>query len=864
MRKELIQKDVKGRICLLVVGMHRSGTSAVTGMLSRLGADSPKTLMPVTAENPRGYGESIALMDFHDRLLTSAGSNWYDFEPFNNEWSDSPVVESFAAELRDLVRTEFGELRLFVVKDPRISRFLPFWLRQLEVLNVMPRIVICLRNPLEVAASLNRRDDLSFTISLLLWLRHTLDAEATSRNLVRAVVRYEDVLTDWRGVANRLERDFSLHWPKCSGTVTSEINKFLSRSLRHHEVSEKQLLSRKDVVEWIKTVYPILADMGRHGTPASRFLRKMDDVKLQLDRVCLAFGPIFAERSETVAVARAATRELEAHVGNLSRLLAERKVKNAELEMSLAARTKEMEAKNAELEMSLAARTKEMEAKNAELEMSLAARTKEMEAKNAELEMSLRVRTKEMEAKNAELEMSLRVRTKEMEVKNAELEMSLRARTNEMEALKRSTSWVITVPLRRLGVASPALRHLGSVWKRCWWMLTLRFRGPLRRSGQAVALTENAQIRTSLGGAGRGEPTLESKQNALPLAECTSNALPGNFKILKTVPHFGLNDFNETPRTEDVKFSPSGRVLAVVATSGSIFLFAIETRSRSIHINQYAELHSTSLSSPHGIDFLSEDVIVVANRAAWVTFYRIPSVNAWQDRMVIEPIHEMGSVWFGSKGSTRLLGSRAVCCGPGAVRVHRKNLFVTCNKLSTVTVHPFQLQQGAIETGEGTVMAQAGLEIPDGVSLSYDGRLMAVSDHHHHRVVIYRCADNSQSCVLRDVDLHYPHGLCFDPTGRLLFVGDAGARNVHVFASKKWDKSINASTLKLSAVEPNAFRKTLECTAQQYRELEGGIKGIDIDPSGRIVATTCRHQTLRFFEMSVCVEKETSIGKVEV
>ena len=180
MRKELIQKDVKGRICLLVVGMHRSGTSAVTGMLSRLGADLPKTLMPVTAENPRGYGESIALMDFHDRLLTSAGSNWYDFEPFNNEWSDSPVVESFAAELRDLVRTEFGELRLFVVKDPRISRFLPFWLRQLEVLNVMPRIVICLRNPLEVAASLNRRDDLSFTISLLLWLRHTLDAEATS------------------------------------------------------------------------------------------------------------------------------------------------------------------------------------------------------------------------------------------------------------------------------------------------------------------------------------------------------------------------------------------------------------------------------------------------------------------------------------------------------------------------------------------------------------------------------------------------------------------------------------------------------------------------------------------------------------
>ena len=278
-------------MCLLVLGMHRSGTSAVTGMLSRLGADLPKTLMPANACNPQGYGESVPLREFHDRLLASAGSSWHDFAPFNKEWLDSPVAESFAAELRDLVTTEFDGSHLIVVKDPRISRFVPFWLKQLDALNIAPRIVICLRNPIEVAASLDRRDGLSLASSLLLWLRHMLDAEAATRTLVRAVVRYEDLLTDWRGIADRLALELSLHWPNCSDSVTRGIDKFLSRSLRHHETSEEQLLARKDIGEWTKIVYPILSYMGHKGTPAAPTLRKMDDVKRRLDSACLELLP---------------------------------------------------------------------------------------------------------------------------------------------------------------------------------------------------------------------------------------------------------------------------------------------------------------------------------------------------------------------------------------------------------------------------------------------------------------------------------------------------------------------------------------------------------------------------------------------
>jgi len=320
--------------------------------------------------------------------------------------------------------------------------------------------------------------------------------------------------------------------------------------------------------------------------------------------------------------------------------------------------------------------------------------------------------------------------------------------------------------------------------------------------------------------------------------------------MLKSVPHVVLNGPSlKAARTEDVKFSPTGRLLAVVATNGSIFLFAVDTCSRPIRIDRCTELRSTSLSAPHGIDFLSEDVVVVANRSGWVTFYRIPSVNAWEERMNVEPIHEMESVWFGRKGATRVLGERTIRCGPGSVRVRDQQLFVCCNNSNTVTVHGYQLQQGAIETSDGTVVAQAEVEIPDGVALSRYGRWMAVSDHHHHRVIVHRRADKTQPCVLRDVDLSYPHGLCFDPTGRVLYVADAGERYVHVFVSASgWDKSTDRSTFKILAVDADAFDRTRKSKPGPNSALEGGIKGIDVDPSGRIVATTCRHQTLRFFE----------------
>ena len=189
---------------LLVLGMHRSGTSAVTRILSLLGADLPKTLMGPSPFNETGHWESQGLMEIHTRILLSAGSEWFDWRKFNPDWYRSPLAADFKQRLVAQLRKDYNGSRLFVVKDPRICRFVPLWLDVLAEFPASPAIVLPLRNPLEVSASLKRRDAMLSTKGLLLWLRHVLDAEASTRGLPRAIAPY-DVLVKELG---RLRQQF--------------------------------------------------------------------------------------------------------------------------------------------------------------------------------------------------------------------------------------------------------------------------------------------------------------------------------------------------------------------------------------------------------------------------------------------------------------------------------------------------------------------------------------------------------------------------------------------------------------------------------------------------------------------------------
>jgi hypothetical protein len=273
--------------------MHRSGTSALTGMLQRLGVHGPKTVMPANEHNPQGYGESAAFAGFHERLLDATGRRWDTWGRISPHWFETPEAAQFADECRSLLVQEFGDSSLFVVKDPRMCRLVPFWLRVLDSENITAAAIIVLRSPAEVARSLEARDGISREQALLMWLRHVLDAELGTRRIVRSVVRYRDLLGDWKAVANRLRTELGVTWPDQSDAVQQEISGFLRPDLCHHSVEPGATDVASPLAEWVmRTHEAVEVLVGTEERRTREACRTLEEVRDEFDRAASVFEPI--------------------------------------------------------------------------------------------------------------------------------------------------------------------------------------------------------------------------------------------------------------------------------------------------------------------------------------------------------------------------------------------------------------------------------------------------------------------------------------------------------------------------------------------------------------------------------------------
>jgi hypothetical protein len=280
------------RRAILVLGMHRSGTSALTGVLVRLGAEAPTTLMQPNQHNPLGYWESEALCAFHERLLRAGGTAWDLWTRVNLTALDAEAGARFADEFRSLLQQEFGSAPLFVVKDPRICRFVPLWIRQLKADHIAHAPILMVRSPVEVARSLAARDGFSLEHALLLWLRHIHDAEFDTRAIRRSVVRYDALLRDWKTVTGQIADDVGLEWPGRSDVVEAEIAAFLRSDLRHHAIGLETLNVASLLRDWVtQTSAALDLLLCRDADRTAEAFTILDDVRTAFDRASAVFGP---------------------------------------------------------------------------------------------------------------------------------------------------------------------------------------------------------------------------------------------------------------------------------------------------------------------------------------------------------------------------------------------------------------------------------------------------------------------------------------------------------------------------------------------------------------------------------------------
>ena len=195
------------RSLVLVAGSGRSGTSLFTGILQRLGFYVPAPEVPADETNPRGFAESQWVVDFHNRLLKRARVKVSDARPA--AWShvaDLTVDDGVAEELRTWIRAQFKQADHLIIKDPRLSWFLPLWRRCAGELEIAPRFATVLRHPAAVIESKQRsygrwQGEVSRTAA---WLNLTLFTERATRDTQRVFVRYEDLLDDWTSEVARV------------------------------------------------------------------------------------------------------------------------------------------------------------------------------------------------------------------------------------------------------------------------------------------------------------------------------------------------------------------------------------------------------------------------------------------------------------------------------------------------------------------------------------------------------------------------------------------------------------------------------------------------------------------------------------
>lgn len=183
---------------LLVLGMHRSGTSATAGALAAAGFHMGSRLIEGAEDNPQGYFEHAGVVAVHESLLDALDRAWDDVRELPADWEQGDAAHEARARLQALLAEDLAPHAPWAVKDPRLCRLLPLWAPLLSADRTAGAALLVLRHPDEVAASLARRDRMPAEVAYLLWLRHVLEAEAGTRAWPRACVEYGAMLGDAR------------------------------------------------------------------------------------------------------------------------------------------------------------------------------------------------------------------------------------------------------------------------------------------------------------------------------------------------------------------------------------------------------------------------------------------------------------------------------------------------------------------------------------------------------------------------------------------------------------------------------------------------------------------------------------------
>jgi hypothetical protein len=230
-----VATETGGRV-VLILGMHRSGTSMLARILAAQGLPLGATLLDRPArDNRHGYWEQAEIVAVQEALLDGCDRTWHGpngLQPLPEGWLQAPATRAAKTQLTAIVAREIARAGgLWGFKDPRSLRLLPLWREIIAALALEPVFILAARSPSAVAASLMRRNRMSRHFAEALWAMHTIDALAGAGAELAAVIDYDSWFTAPDAVAAYLRARLALppRDPPAGGMA-----RLIDPRLRHH------------------------------------------------------------------------------------------------------------------------------------------------------------------------------------------------------------------------------------------------------------------------------------------------------------------------------------------------------------------------------------------------------------------------------------------------------------------------------------------------------------------------------------------------------------------------------------------------------------------------------------------------------
>ena len=236
-----------------IAGMHRSGTSMIARLLNLcglyLGPDAE--VSGAAFDNEAGFWENRRFLKLNEDALTQLGGGW-DLPPLLSEgWEEDNRMLQLRNRALELI-TSFDQHEIWGWKDPRNSVMIPFWKSLIPDLKV----IVCLRNPLEVAQSLNKRGFSSPAFGLNLWMIYSQRLLSTTRPDERVVTHYNSY---FHNAQAELHRVLKLLKIPASEEIIDQACSSVSAQLRHNW-AKTQDLSESNVPAEVLNLYAKMCD----------------------------------------------------------------------------------------------------------------------------------------------------------------------------------------------------------------------------------------------------------------------------------------------------------------------------------------------------------------------------------------------------------------------------------------------------------------------------------------------------------------------------------------------------------------------------------------------------------------------------